>query len=180
MEEDISFSTILTQRLYVYPFLSSSFSIVGFEQGLGVGRRCKIRASGIKVHIMIFRSAMTDQSFFDWNISGWPLRNDLQFVFTVSTMKILFVALSAFLAVTSAIDAGAFGERALNNLNHAPVCAQICIINPKFATTYAPETSSLPFGKEYGKALCENAKYQEMLDNCFKKRCSDKNRKKVL
>jgi hypothetical protein len=99
----------------------------------------------------------------------------------MSAMKTLFISLFSLFALTSAaaIDVEVFGERALKNLNHAPVCAQICIFNPKLATTYAPETSSLPFGKEYGKELCENTKYQEMLDNCFKRRCSDKNRRKV-
>src|SRR5579862_2373947 len=97
-------------------------------------------------------------------------------------MKTFFVILLALITLVVALpklDVSDFGERAVKNLNQVPVCAQICILNPKWARIYAPEISSIPFGKEYGKKLCENSKYQDMLDGCFKKRCSEKNRTKV-
>lgn len=98
-------------------------------------------------------------------------------------MKTFMFALLAFVAFVAAFptkfDVSVFGERAIKNFNASPVCAQICIFNPKWARTYASELSDMPFGKEYGKRLCENDKYQEALDGCFKRRCNDKNRRKA-
>lgn len=79
----------------------------------------------------------------------------------------------------SAIDLSVFGERAVVNINLTPACAQMCILNPKWAKTYAPECSGIPFGLEYGKRLCQNYLYQHMLDNCFKDKCDDNNRRRV-
>ena|SRR5579859_1336982 len=81
----------------------------------------------------------------------------------------------------SAIDLNAFGERALSNLNKTPTCAQMCILNPKWARTYAPECANIPLGVKYGRKLCQNFMYQAMLDNCFKEKCSNpEDRKKVI
>jgi hypothetical protein len=77
------------------------------------------------------------------------------------------------------LDISGFGKKALENLNKTPACAQSCIMNPKWAKTYAPECADLDFGKEYGMKLCQNYMYQHMLDNCFKEKCSAKDRKKV-
>ena len=78
----------------------------------------------------------------------------------------------------SAIDISVFGERTIVNLNLTPTCAQMCILNPKWSRTYAPECSDIPLGVEYGKRLCQNYLYQHMLDNCFKDKCSDTDRKR--
>lgn len=91
----------------------------------------------------------------------------------------LIAALVASASV-SAIDLAAFGPRALQNLNQTPACAQLCIFNPKWARTYAPECADLPLGKEYATKLCENYMYQHMLDSCFKDKCTDGERQKVF
>jgi hypothetical protein len=90
----------------------------------------------------------------------------------------LFTILASALAV-SAIDISVFGEKAVINLNLTPPCAQMCILNPKWARTYAPECSEIPLGIEYGTKLCQNYMYQHMLDSCFKEKCGPKDRKKV-
>ena len=98
-------------------------------------------------------------------------------------MKFTVAGIVTLLASTvsvSAIDLSVFGERTVVNLNLTPACAQMCILNPKWAKTYAPECSDIPHGVEFGKRLCENYVYQHMLDNCFKDKCNDEDRKKVL
>jgi hypothetical protein len=90
---------------------------------------------------------------------------------------ILTLITSAF--SVSAIDLSVLGERAVVNLNLTPECAQKCILNPTWAKTYAPECSGIPLGMEYGKKLCQNYMYQHMLDNCFKDKCNDEERKRV-
>jgi hypothetical protein len=96
-------------------------------------------------------------------------------------MKVLagIVAVIASAASASAFDISVFGERAVQNLNLTPACAQICILNPKWAREYAPECASIDLGVEYGTRLCQNYMYQHMLDNCFKDKCKVKDRKKV-
>jgi len=83
-------------------------------------------------------------------------------------------------ATVNAFDIKAFGARALKNLNQTPACAQMCIFNPKWARTYAPECADIPLGVEYATKLCQNYMYQHMLDSCFKEKCSDGDRKKVI
>jgi hypothetical protein len=100
--------------------------------------------------------------------------------FGQQTMKLtitgsIFVLTSA----VSAIDIGVFGERAVLNLNLTPACAQMCILNPKWVRTYAPECADIPHGVEYGIRLCQNYMYQRMLDNCFKDKCNDDDREQV-
>lgn len=89
------------------------------------------------------------------------------------------VAIIAATAAVSAFDISVFGERAVQNLNLTPACAQMCILNPKWAREYAPECSNIDLGVEYGTRLCQNYVYQHMLDNCFKDKCTPKDRKKV-
>jgi len=99
----------------------------------------------------------------------------------ISTMKFLagIVALIASAASASAFDISVFGERAVQNLNLTPACAQMCILNPKWAREYAPECANIDLGVEYGTRLCQNYVYQHMLDCCFKEKCKAKDRKKV-
>ena len=88
----------------------------------------------------------------------------------------------SFVALTSAVSGfgvGNLGERVITNLNLTPSCAQTCIFNPKWTRTYAPECANIPIGIEYGTKLCQNYMYQHMLDNCFKEKCNDQDRKKV-
>jgi hypothetical protein len=95
------------------------------------------------------------------------------------TIAIAFFTLVASATSVFAIDISVFGEKAVMNLNLTPPCAQMCILNPKWARTYAPECSEIPLGIEYGTKLCQNYMYQHMLDACFKDKCSPKDRKKV-
>ena len=96
-------------------------------------------------------------------------------------MKVIagIVAIIASTATVSAVDISVFGERAVQNLNLTPACAQMCILNPKWAREYAPECATIDLGIEYGTRLCRNYVYQHMLDNCIKDKCKPKDRKKV-
>lgn len=87
-----------------------------------------------------------------------------------------FIARVACVVTALAFDVGSFGERAVKNLNLTPTCAKMCILNPRRARIYVPEAANIPFRREYGKKLCENKVYQEKLDSCFKRKCSDENR----
>ena len=116
---------------------------------------------------------------FEIFIRGTPLpRLSVQ---QISIMKVLVgvVALIASAASASAFDISVFGERAVQNLNLTPACAQMCILNPKWAKEYAPECANIDLGVEYGTRLCQNYVYQHMLDNCFKEKCKAKDRKRV-
>src|SRR5204863_129881 len=73
-----------------------------------------------------------------------------------------------------------FGDRTVLNLNLTPPCAQMCILDPKWAKTYAPECADIPLGIEYATKLCQNYMYQYMLDSCFKDKCNDADRTKVI
>jgi hypothetical protein len=95
------------------------------------------------------------------------------------TITTLIATLAASASVT-AFDLTVFGARAIKNLNQTPTCAQLCIFNPKWARTYAPECADIPLGVEYATKLCENYMYQHMLDSCFKDKCSDGDRQKVF
>lgn len=99
----------------------------------------------------------------------------------ISIMKVIagIVAIITSAATVSALDISVFGERAVQNLNLTPACAQMCILNPKWAREYAPECATIDLGVEYGRRLCRNYVYQHMLDNCFKDKCKPKDRKKV-
>jgi hypothetical protein len=98
-------------------------------------------------------------------------------------MKVIPVVVGFVVAVgqvAGLTNAGDFGARALANMAKMPNCALKCVINPKYARTYAPECDDIPFGKEYGRMLCQNEKYQQMLDGCFREKCPiPKHRKKV-
>jgi hypothetical protein len=95
----------------------------------------------------------------------------------LTIVSILFVSAAS---AVSAIDIGALGERAVLNLNLTPVCAQTCILNPKWAKTYAPECANIPLGIEYVTKLCQSYLYQHMLDNCIKDKCNDNDRMRVI
>ena len=95
--------------------------------------------------------------------------------FTIVSILITYAA-----STVSAIDFGVLGERAILNLNLTPACAQTCILNPKWARTYAPECAGIPLGIEYATKLCQSYLYQHMLDSCFKDKCNDNDRKRVF
>jgi hypothetical protein len=86
------------------------------------------------------------------------------------------VSLAAAMAMP---DPALFGPRAVQNLESTPSCAKMCLLNPKYARTYASEGRDIDFGPEYGRMLCHNAKYQFMLDACIKEKCSDEDRRKA-
>jgi hypothetical protein len=65
----------------------------------------------------------------------------------------------------------AFGPRAVENMKKMPFCALKCVLNPKWARTYAPELADTPLGIEYGTGLCVNSEYQVAMDDCFKDKC---------
>ena len=90
------------------------------------------------------------------------------------------VALIASAVSVEAFDISIFGERTIRNLNLTPACAQMCILNPKWAKEYAPECAGIELGIEYGTRLCQNYVYQHMLDNCFRDKCKPKDRKRVI
>jgi hypothetical protein len=90
------------------------------------------------------------------------------------------ILIASAVSAVSAIDIGVLGERAVLNLNLTPACAQMCILNPKWARTYAPECADIPFGIEYATKLCQNHMYQYMLDSCFKDKCNDHDRNRVF
>jgi len=94
--------------------------------------------------------------------------------FTLVSILVASVA-----SVVSAIDISALGERTVLNLILTPGCAQMCILNPNWVKTYAPECADIPLGIEYATKLCQNYMYQHMLDNCFKDKCNDGDRKKA-
>ena len=147
---------------------------------------CKFRASRRnQVHTSLARKKMFVSDVrdlrFSWSqieIFFAPLTLPRHCSQQISTMKVL-AGIVTLVASASAFDISVFGERAVQNLNLTPACAQICILNPKWAREYAPECSTIDLGVEYGTRLCQNYMYQHMLDNCFKDKCKVKDRKKV-
>jgi hypothetical protein len=144
-----------------------------------------ICAHVIEVYVSEYVSARLKQV----HVSEWDLKSGahLPCLFSLITfiMKFTLAGTFAFLALTTSVsalfnfDLTVFGERAMININRTPLCAKMCIFNPKWARTYAPECSSLPFGREYATRLCQNSVYQQMLDSCFKEKCNGNDRRLV-
>lgn len=101
---------------------------------------------------------------------------------SIKIMKftIVSILIASAAPAVSAIDTGILGERALLNLNLIPACAKICILDPKWARTYAPECAGIPLGIEYVTKLCQSHLYQHMLDSCIKDKCNDNDRMRVF
>ena len=100
----------------------------------------------------------------------------MKIVIASVALMVAAIPVSAFGLLTT------FGMRAFNNMRKTPPCALKCVLNPRWAQTYAPECAKVPLGQEYGRLLCLNSIYQQELDNCFKDKCKRKpgTRKKVI
>lgn len=95
----------------------------------------------------------------------------------------------AFLSVLLAISVSALPgflydephhtHEVLDNIHQTPRCAHICIFEEIYQTRFAPECEGLE-GLELGACCCRANAYQYILDKCVERKCSSKERKKVI
>jgi hypothetical protein len=95
-----------------------------------------------------------------------------------------FSLLAVFLGVCGSANAGLLihdehPHEVLENIHNTPRCAYPCIFDQSYQSKWARRCTELKPGMEAGPCYCLSHAYQYIVDQCYERKCSTDDRKKV-